>query len=575
MHKESPRPFPSTLLALGFLALLIGFGFLLFRSAPGKTTDVTKEAPLLPETQRLSGYHNRAVLSDPVASAAPGATRPAQPTISGNVYDSDGLSLSDAVVVATTFELAGNLPSVAATVKTDRGGHFELLLTEGTYQVNARLEGHGPASATVRTGDVVSLVLPQSGVVTGHVYDEHHSPIKSFVLDVISVVPGHMPAPAPLWSKAFDSPDGSFRADQLPAWAVVLRAHAQGYAPALSPSITVAAKETRDLELTLQIGCALSGRVEDKSGAPAAYVLLDAESRLVSGTASELSVQTANQVQSDTDGRFRLEHVPLGTVLVRAYDGAHAVTTATIEVTRCDQLAPAKIVLSTGGSVSGIAKTSDGKPIVNATLSLSHRSIGFVAARSNAEGHFRFERISPGSARLELHYQGQRTLASVSVKEGQDVVQDMVLFGRGTGEIRGRVTAGGRPLSGARLLVASGHGNAGVDTFYPVTDASGSYRLAGVGEGLYLVSVISTTQGKGVKVAAGGVMTVDLDVTPPKEAVKNDDKDDEADEPAASPAATPASAATAAPASAPAPGPAATAAPAPADPASSSGPSNP
>ena len=61
----------------------------------------------------------------------------------------------------------------------------------------------------------------------------------------------------------------------------------------------------------------------------------ETSSSLTAGSSSEQSMQAGNQVQSDPDGRFRLEHVPMGTVFVRAYDGGHAVTTVSVEVKQC------------------------------------------------------------------------------------------------------------------------------------------------------------------------------------------------------------------------------------------------
>lgn len=535
MYKQSARPFPTRLVALGFLVLLIGGALLLLRSmhdrksTVNRKTTVTRDEPANPYA-----YRNRAILPQQSTLSARPRGVAQRPSISGYVYSAEGQTLEGALVSATTFELAGNLPSLAGTVKSDRGGHFEIPLAEGTYQVNANLEGYGPTSATVRTGDIVSLVLPASGTIAGKVVDEQNRPVTHFSIDVISAVPGHMPAPAPLWSRTFDSADGTFRVQELPEWSIVVRATAQGYSSAFSQPMRIKAKETKSLDLTLKVGCSLAGVVEDKSGAPAPYVLLDAEARIIAGSASENSLQSANQVQSDPSGRFHLDHVPTGTVLVRAYDGAHAVTTTTVQVQSCDKLAPLKITLSVGGGVAGTAKDGTGKPLAGVSVSLAHRSTGFVNTRTDEQGRFRFERLPPAAFRMELHYQGQRTLDNVVVKEGEVTQKDIVLFARGRGELRGRVTAGGRPLAGVRLLIASGHGKRGVDTYYPITGPDGSYRLTDLAEGLYLVGAISTMKGQGIKVPAGGVVTVDLDVSPrpePPQAATESDKEDQEEGP--------------------------------------------
>lgn len=530
MQRESPRVFLAGWLAAALVAVMLIALFFAFRRPAREPAPVPR--PSVPaETKSPAarpGYYNRAVWRDGNEETA-GAAPLQQSAIHGNVYDGEGRPLSGAVVSATTFELAGNIPSLAGTVQTDRQGRFHLPLPEGAYQINATHEGYGPSSAVVRTGETVSLVLPASGVVVGQVVDEKQQPVRQFTIEVISVVPASMPAPAPVSSRQMSSADGSFRITELPQWPFIIKATAPGYASVFSPPVTVKPKETKRVDLTLKAGCTLTGHVEDRSGAPAAYVLVDAEARIIAGSAGDHSLQAGNQSQTDASGRFRLEHVPLGTVLVRAYDGNHAVTTATLEITSCDKLAPVRLVLSQGGSIAGIARTADGQPLADARLSVANRTVGFVVARSDAQGRFRFNRLPAGMYRMELHHMGQRTLLNVPVKEGEETKQDITMFVRGKGEIRGRVTAGSRPLANARLLAASGHGDKGVDTYYAVTGQDGSYRFTELPAGLYLVSVVTTTKGEGVTVQAGGVVTLDLDVTPrpEPEEPEPDDADDE------------------------------------------------
>src|SRR6185437_13734829 len=119
-----------------------------------------------------STYKNRAMIWQSAAKQQ----RAEQPKISGNVYSGDGMSLAGATILATTFDRAGNTPSTLGTVKSDEQGHFEIPLPDGTYQLNASLDGYGPTAATANAGDTVSLVLSKSGVLRGHVRDESGQP---------------------------------------------------------------------------------------------------------------------------------------------------------------------------------------------------------------------------------------------------------------------------------------------------------------------------------------------------------------------------------------------------------------
>jgi hypothetical protein len=298
----------------------------------------------------------------------------------------------------------------------------------------------------------------------------------------------------------------------------MVRAVTDDYAPGLSKPISVHGGDTRDVDLTLGAGCTLSGTVQDKRGEPLPGVLVNAEARVSAGSAMDPSLQASTQAQSGDDGGFTLEHVPKGTVLVRGYDGELAVTTATVEVGECDKLARVSLTMSAGGSVTGVARSADGAPLPGGRVTVTDRSIGFVNTPSDREGRFRFDTLPPGPIRIELEHQGQRTMTYVVVKDGETVKQDMTLFGGGNGEIAGRVTAGKKPIAGARLLVASNHGrDQGIAMYFPVTGADGSFHVPSVPEGNYLITVMSTTAGRGVRVTGGEVTTVDLDagfVTP-------------------------------------------------------------
>jgi hypothetical protein len=81
------------------------------------------------------------------------------------------------------------------------------------------------------------------------------------------------------------------------------------------------------------------------------------------------------------------------------------------------------------------------------------------------------------------------------------------------GEIRGRVSAGDKPLAGIKLMVTGKHGQkGGISVHYPVTDEDGAYRVPSLPDGGYVITALSTMLGETVYVGAGGVTTVNLDV---------------------------------------------------------------
>ena len=433
------------------IALLVLAGILALHHARKKA-----EPAAAAEQGSKAAYRNRAM----VHRAAAAEAQEELPTIVGTVYDTDGESLAGAKVTATTFDVAGNIPSTVAAATTDREGRFEISLHEGSYQLNASREGYAPSSAAADTGDTVSIVMARSGAVHGKLSRTRPAGrCSGFTLDVISMIQGDAPAPAPLWSRTIESPDGAYRVADMPYWPVILRATAADLAPGITPPVAVKAGADKEVDITLSAGCAIAGTVEDRSGKPVGRVLVNAEERLTSGSMADPAVQAASQTQSEDDGTFRIDHVPPGNIIVRGYDGEHAVSSATLTIGDCDKLAPVKLVMAAGGSVTGVAREADGTPIGGAHLQLTDRSVGIVNTVTDGTGRFRFDGMPPGNERLTLEHEGKSVMRFVGVKEGQTVEQDnTALVPDGDAEIRGKVLAGQRPISGARVVPASNRG---------------------------------------------------------------------------------------------------------------------
>lgn len=510
----SKRPAPPARGGRGlwiWLSLLaIASGLLIYWAVPGGKRAARHRA----SSAAVKGtYRNRAVIRPEADQpAAPAAD---QPAVRGNVYDTEGGLIEGAKIVALTYDIAGNMASQVGSVESDDHGRFEIQLATGTYQINVTRDGFGPTSVVAQTGDTVAVVLPKSGTIKGHVVDEKGRPVRRFTVDLVSAVPGDAPAPPPVWSKAFDARDGAFEAAQLPAWPVVVRASSPDHAPAFSKPMQLRPDETREITLTLGEGCVLEGKVVDKAGNPLPRVLVNAEERLTSGSVSDPLIQAANEAVSETDGSFQLDHVPHGTVLVRGYDDDNAVSSVTIEVGECDKLAPVKLTMSPGGSVEGTARTSDGKPIAGARVSITERAVGIVNTYTDAEGYYRFDALPAGVFRIELDHEQQSALKFVMVRDGGDTKLDLTLFAAGTGKLEGKVTAGDKPIAGARLLVASNHGRAqGVAMYFPTTGPDGAFSVPSLPAGAYLVSVMSTPAGAGVEVKKDETATVSIDVSP-------------------------------------------------------------
>lgn len=436
----------------------------------------------------------------------------AAPAIRGVVLDVDGSTLEGVAVVAKDYQVAGNLPISVSSTQSDKQGRFELPVREGAYYIHANKDGYGPVYVSAKSGEAVSLIMRKAGVLEGHVRDERGAPVAHFTLDLVFATTEDTPALAPLWSGTFDKPDGSFRIAEMPPLGVVVRASAAGYAPTFSKRIRMGPGEQRSIELTLSPGCTVEGTVATRSGQPLPEVFLDAEQRRTAGFLTEGAVDATSQTKSDAAGHFRLTNVPKGNIVVRAYDGVHAVTTANLEIADCAGIQPLPIVMSDGGSIVGVVRADDGAPVASALLTLTHRTIGFVHAVSDAEGRFRFDQVPPALVPVEVQHAGRRTQVRVQAREDEVVERDIKLPPAGTGAVTGRVTIGSRPLGGV-VVEALAYAKKTKTSLKTTTAEDGSYHLTDVPAGNYFVKVPSAfTRGR-AEVKGNEVVTVNLAVT--------------------------------------------------------------
>lgn len=486
---------------------LLVAAYLLVRPDPDPTPATRTGLAMGPRAK--SGYENRAIWR----SAEEPAAQAKAPKITGTIYDESGRALPGVTVNATTFQVAGNQPTTAGSVASDDRGRFELSLAAGSYYLTSQKAGYGSTLVIAHSGDEIGILLQRSGLITGHVYNERKEPVKSFSIDVLTPSNDDMAAPAPLASKHFESADGSFTMDQVPHHMVILRATAADHAPAFSSMVKTAPGSPQTVDFTMSAGCLVTGVVLDEEGAPLENVFIDAELRRSAGSIGDNSIDAASQAESDQAGRFRLEHVPVGDIMVRAYDGTHAVSTVETTIESCDNLAPVQLRMSSGGGLKGVVLGSDGKPVAGAKVTLSHRAIGFVNTTSDARGGYHFDKLPPGGMRIAAAHGKQNAMALVTINDGEIAEKEMHFTEGGTGIIQGRVTAGDTPLKGMQLLVVTSSTTGMMDTRYPVTAEDGTYQVNGLVDGMYAVVVSSTNQVASTRIQDGSLQNVDVDVS--------------------------------------------------------------
>jgi hypothetical protein len=190
-----------------------------------------------------------------------------------------GEPLADAAIYL--FLLDGRTPPVAKKTQTDAQGNYQVGLDQGgRYQASIRIAGAGSPAGQ----NIVALTIPEqpevhqdivfaANAIVGTVTNAEGRPVKDVIMLAVrdGAPSGETPRQATTYSKA----DGTFRMDGLDSGTYRVTAKAATYAPAEAYPVSVLEDQPEtSVELTLERGWIMKGRVVDPQGAPVADALI-------------------------------------------------------------------------------------------------------------------------------------------------------------------------------------------------------------------------------------------------------------------------------------------------------------
>jgi hypothetical protein len=453
---------------------------------------------LAPKTVRAQ---NISVTSSPMVQA----TMEPAAEISGRVTRG-GAGLENVMI----FALAPGADSASATTGTD--GSFTLSgLAPGSVRLMVRKEEdfvQETRNVTAPARDVV-IDLKAGGRITGRVVEKGSSkPITTFQAGITtSRAGGGMVMMGPPQLRSFTSEDGSFTLDSVPTGATVLTASSPGYASARLNVTVEEGKELTGVELQLDTGVKLTGRVTGANGS----ALSDVQVRVLpSPTGGFAASGTERASTTDSNGDYSIDGLEAGDESVSfshaKYSNVQKSVTLKGRETRLD------VQLASGGRVTGNVVTEAGAPVGDAHVD-AYSSGGFESARTDANGAFEFDSVTPGRYRFSATKTGfaDGTVDDVDVSTGAPV---RIVMKTG-GTIYGRITG----LTAQELSLAQVTANSEATYQEGMVDAGGNYRIEGVSAGTVRVQASSGTAMTGssrraaaqtVELAAGGSQQVDI-----------------------------------------------------------------
>jgi len=406
------------------------------------------------------------------------------------------------------------------TTMTAPDGSFHLTdLTPGQMMLaaakfDAFILGNRPVTAPAHD---VNIDLPTGGRITGRVVDKStHNPVTSFQAGVTtSRSGGGMVMMMPPMLKSFTSDDGSFVLENVRPGPTEVVVNAPGYTAGRVSNLEVEdGKSLPDVEVALETGVRLVGRVTDSSGAPIPAVTIRNDSMRGGGSRVMRFDPMDAPVVTDPNGEYSMEAQEPGERTFSFVRSGYVSDSKTVNLTgkevRLD------VQLSSGMHLGGVVTTDSGTPVPDAIVRASSASDSTFGreARSDANGTFTMEGLAPG------HYTFSATKTGYANGFARDVdvttVNPVRITMTSGALITGHVTGlTADELSSATVMASSsGVGQASV----PV-DSGGNFRMDGAPTGTVrvvartgaMLGTAKQTEPKTIVVDPGGSAQVDLE----------------------------------------------------------------
>jgi protocatechuate 3,4-dioxygenase beta subunit len=329
--------------------------------------------------------------------------------LAGLVRDEAGNPVANAKVAAARTRPR---PIYQATTASDENGFFELRsLPEGSYGISVLAEGYAPARMShVNSGrQDLEFVLRQKGGVRGQISGPQGQAIRSFSLELMRVNQGTAQYGITNRRLQIENENGEYLFPDLDRGTYVLLVRADDYAPTYTAGFYIERSMVDDVDLVLQTGGILIGKVLDPDGNPLAGAKVSLRGRdynqwhqnSLFGTAiGDPNNVPATSTSSDSKGMFTLKQAFPGQHQLEVSHANFLTINAGVYVQADGRTQVGEIQLERGGAVLGTVRTKDGQYAAGASvyLTLKESEAGFFnrKALADAKGRYRFDGLRPG-----------------------------------------------------------------------------------------------------------------------------------------------------------------------------------
>lgn len=399
-------------------------------------------------------------------------------------------------------------------VGVDPGGSFSVELPPGLYELRAEAVGKVPSilpDLRVEAGSeglAVDLVLEPGWTISGVVLDAERRPVPAAKVELRALDPtGDDRDPGRIVGWAESDVDGGFRIAGLTSVPGLLTADHPDH-PRYERRLS-AADEDRWLEIELDSGARLSGRVSTGDGEPVRGA------RVVAAAIDRSQELTA---ASDPGGGFSIAGVPPGLYRLSAEKPgfATAAPRSPVEVATHD-VEEIELVLEPGARLGGQVLGVEWSQLADLRVTARGPQGEALAAMIDPEALYTVEGLGPGRWRVhaELGDGSRSETATVVIAASEREVELDLDLGDGA-RLTGGVWLDERPVAGAQVVITrrSGIADASESRARTSTDDRGLFSVDGLEPGHYTVAIADPasrlTDRRGVEIRGDHHLDVDL-----------------------------------------------------------------
>lgn len=431
--------------------------------------------------------------------------------ISGRVIRADGSGLADARVSI----FGPNQPPGDPVMTGPDGGFVLSNLEAGPTMIGVMKPDESireNQSVTAPTRDLI-IQLKAGGKISGRVIDKATgSPVTDFQAGLSGARgTGNMVIFMPPNLRPFRAEDGTFLLETLPAGQGQLIVRAPGFVEAKVPGLRIEdGKLLSEIEVTLETGVRLTGKVTNAEGAPLTGVEVEVEGD-DPGMPMRMRMPGGLSASTDPTGEYSLESLAPGEKTFTFSKDGYVTERKGIKLSGKEARLDAR--LAKGRPVTGVVVTEAGAPVGGASVFArsAQQDSSPSSARSEANGEFEFDGLVPGRYMFTANKAGFSSgdLRDVDISTAGPLRIVLKTGAVITGRVRGLPAS---EMTSMYVTASSSQGNARA-----AVDFNGTYRLEGAPTGTVRVAASYQSMAgsrraapKTIEITSGSEHTVDL-----------------------------------------------------------------